>query len=193
MLTYLRWEVQRFLQLPTEDTPHDASKRFSGLLDLDRRLGNVYDNFHPHIQYVNPITFTSPKIDKYRLFTVHCLYRSTSCALHSSVVPLFSNHATNPHASKKAMRLSAEESVKHAAIILEMATAFMNSRPDISRLPSIVGFAMFVASTIQFKSLGAQRKLQTHGTGRFKAAIFILDHLKAYWDSLEGLVSRTTT
>lgn len=67
----------------------------------------------------------------------------------------------------------------------------MSSRPDISRLPSIVGFAMFVGSTIQFKSLQAQRKLQTYGTGRFKAAIFILERLKAYWDSLEGLVSRS--
>lgn len=86
--------------------------------------------------------------------------------------------------------MSAEESVKQAVIILDMATAFMSSRPDISRLPSLVGFAMFVASTIQFKSLGAQRMLQTYGTGRFKAAIFILDRLKEYWNSLQGLVGR---
>jgi hypothetical protein len=86
------------------------------------------------------------------------------------------------------MRLSAEESVKHAAIVLNMAMSFIGSRPDISRLPSIVGFAMFVASTIQFKSLLAQRKLQTYGVGHFKAAIIILDHLRVYWDSLEGLV-----
>lgn len=85
--------------------------------------------------------------------------------------------------------MAAEESVKHAAVILDMATAFMGTRPDISRLPSMVGFAMFVASTIQFKSLGAQRKLQTYGTARFKAAIVILDRLKEYWDSLQGLVS----
>lgn len=87
--------------------------------------------------------------------------------------------------------MSAEESVKHAAITLDMATAFMSSHPDISRLPSMVGFAMFVASAIQYKSLGAQRKLQTHGTGRFKAAIFILNRLKTYWVSLESLVSQT--
>ena len=149
----------------------------------------VFDSLHPHLQYVNAATFTSPKVDKYRLFALHLLYRSCNCALHSSVVPLFSNSTTNPYVSKKAVRLAAEESVKHAAIILDMATAFMSSRPDISRLPSMAGFAMFVASTIQFKSLQAQRKLQTYGTGRFKAAIFILDRLKEYWDSLQGLVS----
>jgi hypothetical protein len=95
----------------------------------------------------------------------------------------------NPYISKKAVRLSAEESVKHAAVVLDMATAFMSSRPDISRLQSMVGFAMFVASTIQFKSLVAQRKLQIYGTGRFKAAIMILDRLKEYWDPLQGSVS----
>jgi hypothetical protein len=162
--------------------------KFAGLLELDRRLGQVFENLHPNLQYLSVITFKSPKVDKYRLFALHILYRATNCALHSSVVPLFSNTATNPHASKKAIRLSAEESVKHAAIILDMATAFMSTRPDISRLPSMVGFAMFVATTIQFKSLGAQRKLQTYGTGRFKAAVFILDRLKLYWDSLNGLV-----
>lgn len=183
----LWWEVQRFSKVPSEETLHDASRKIAGLLELDRRMAKVYDSFHPHLQFVNATTFTSPKIDKYRLLTLHLLYRASNCALHSSIVPLFSNSTTNPHVSKKVVRLSAEESVKHAALILDMATAFMSSRPDISRLPSIVGFAMFVASTIQFKSLGAQRKLQTYGTSRFRAAIFILDRLKEYWDSLQGL------
>ena len=184
-----RWEVQRFLKVPGEETLHGASTKIAGLLELDRRMAKIYDSFHPHLQFVNATTFTSPKIDKYRLLTLHLLYRASNCALHSSIVPLFSNSTTNPHVSKKVVWLSAEESVKHAALMLDMATAFMSSRPDISRLPSIVGFAMFVASTVQFKSLGAQRKLQTYGTGRFRAAIFILDRLKEYWDSLQGLVS----
>ena len=156
---------------------------------MDRRLGKVFDDLHPHLQYVNATTFTSPKLDKYRLFEIHILYRSTNCALNSSIVPLFANSTTNQYISKKAVRLSAEQSVKHAAIILDMATAFMSSRPDISRLQSMVGFAMFVALTIQFKSLSAQRKLQIYGTGGFKAAIVILDRLKEYWETLQILVS----
>jgi hypothetical protein len=181
--------VQRFLKLPGDDTAYDASIKIAGLLELDRRLGKVFDDLHPDLRYVNVATFTASKLDKYRIFSFHTLYRSTSCSLHSSVVPLFANTAMNPHISTKVRRLSAEECVKHAAIILDMATALMSSRPDISRLPSMVGFAMFVASVIQFKSLSAQRKLETFGTGRFKAAILILDCLKEYWDSLRGLVS----
>lgn len=74
-----------------------------------------------------------------------------------------------------------------------MVADFMSTRPDISRLPSMVGFTMFVASTIQFKSLGAQRKLQTYGTGRFKAAIVLLSCLKEYWDSAQGLVCHSSS
>jgi hypothetical protein len=79
--------------------------------------------------------------------------------------------------------------MKHSAMLLDMATAFLSTRPDISRLPSITGFAMFVASTIHFKSLVAQRKLQTYGAGRLKAAVSILERLKEYWAYLNGLVS----
>ena len=79
--------------------------------------------------------------------------------------------------------------MRHAAIILDMATAFLSIRPDVSRLPSVTGFAMFVAAAIHFKSLVAQRKLQTYGAGRLKAAVSILERLKEYWVALNDLVS----
>jgi len=177
------------LKLREEATATNSSSIIAEIFEFDRRLGKVFEEFHPDLQYVNADTFLSPKIDKYRLFALHTLFRSTNCALHSSTVPLFSNTPRNPHFSKKAVRLSAEESVKHSALILDMATAFMSSRPDISRLTSLVGFAMFVATTIQLKSLIVQRKLQTYGTGRFRAAITILDHMRRYWNSLQNFVS----
>jgi hypothetical protein len=53
-----------------------------------------------------------------------------------------------------------------------------------------MGYAMFFASAIHFKSLVAQRKLQAHGLGRFKAAISILKRLKEYWTPLQALVGQ---
>jgi transcriptional regulator of heat shock response len=72
-----------------------------------------------------------------------------------------------------------------------MATAFLSTRPDISRLPSITGFAMFVSSTIHFKSLVAQRKLQKYGVGKLKAALSILERLKDHWRHLNDLVNNS--
>jgi hypothetical protein len=88
------------------------------------------------------------------------------------------------------VRLSALETVNHAVLTLDMATTLISTRLDTSRLPSIVGYAMFVASTVHFKSLVAQRKLQAHGLGRFKAAVSILERLKEYWTPLQALVGQ---
>ena len=84
--------------------------------------------------------------------------------------------------------MSAEESVKHALLLLDMASSFLAIRPDISRLPSISGYAMFVACTVHFKSLVAQSRLQKYGTNRVKGAVCVLEQLKAYWATNQDLV-----
>jgi len=88
------------------------------------------------------------------------------------------------------VQLSVEESVNHAASILDLATSFLENNPDASRLPSITGHAMFVAITVHFRSLVAQRKLQTQSVGRFKAAVAILASLKEYWLTHQDSVSQ---
>lgn len=69
-----------------------------------------------------------------------------------------------------------------------MASMFLRNEPDISRLPSISGYAMFVASTVYFKSLVAQRKVQLQNISRLTAALYILQNLKLYWTTLQKLV-----
>jgi hypothetical protein len=198
-----RWEIQHYVKTcnstPSEriNNPKTISLKFATFFELDRRLSLVYENLHPDLRYLDASTFTSTKADPYKLFQLHCLYRLCACALHSSVVPLFSSTpSTNTTASYKLVRLSAEEAVKHATIALNMATAFLSTiRPDISRLPSITGFAMYVASVIHVKSLVAQRKLSSSPSNttnsshirRLRAAVSILARLKDYWVTLNGL------
>ncbi|PVH73068.1 hypothetical protein DL98DRAFT_608552 [Cadophora sp. DSE1049] len=182
----LWWEIQHFVKHKGYN-PADSSGRIATLFELDRRLGIVFENFHPDLQYQQADSLTSPKRDPYRLFSIHSLYRLCACALHTSIVPLFSESPSTPLVSKKLVRISAEESVKHASLILDMASVFLTTRPDISRLPSITGYAMFVACTVHFKSLVAQRRLQKYGTNRFKGAVCILEHLKEYWVTNQDL------
>jgi hypothetical protein len=163
----------------------------TALLELDRRLGHVFENFHPAYRYLSVASFGSPKLDPYSLFHLNSIYHFSACALHSSIIPLFSNTPSGQQVPRKLLRISAEEAERHSAITLDMATAFLSTRPDISRLPSITGFAMFVASTIHFKSLVAQRKLQTYGVGKLKAALSILERLKDHWRHLNDLVNNS--
>ncbi|KAL5315282.1 hypothetical protein ACEPPN_016149 [Leptodophora sp. 'Broadleaf-Isolate-01'] len=182
----LWWEIQHFVKHKGSN-PADPSGRIATLFELDRRLGIVFENFHPDLRYQQADSLTSAKLDPYRLFSIHCLYRLCACALHTSIVPLFSESPSTPLVSKKLVRISAEESVKHASLMLDMASVLLTTRPDISRLPSIIGYAMFVACTVHFKSLVAQRRLQKYGTSRFRGAVCILEQLKEYWATNQGL------
>jgi hypothetical protein len=84
--------------------------------------------------------------------------------------------------------MSAEEAIRHSAIVIDMATTFLNICTDVTRLSGITGYALFVSSSVQFKSLSAQGKLQSHGIGHYNAAILMLQHLKEYSRPLQGIV-----
>jgi len=84
--------------------------------------------------------------------------------------------------------MSAKEAIKHSTIIIDMATTFLNICTDVTRLSGITGYALFVSSFIQFKSLSAQGKLQSHGISRCNAAILMLQHLKEYSRPLQEIV-----
>jgi hypothetical protein len=183
-----RWQIQRFVGRYQDGHSRDPSDRLQEFLKLDRRLETLSENLHTDFKYSGPSSFTSPKLDPYTLFSLQCLYRLCACALHSSLVPLFSSTPSDPEISKKLVRMCAEEAVKHSMITLDMATAFLNTRPDKSRLSSMTGYAMFVSSAVKIRSLGAQGKLRTHA-GHLKAAITILRYLNEYWSPLRGLVS----
>ncbi|KAF4613384.1 hypothetical protein G7Y89_g15504 [Cudoniella acicularis] len=74
-----------------------------------------------------------------------------------------------------------------------MAAAFLSTKPDISRLPSTTGYSLFIALTLHFKSLIAQRKLSGSHMGRLRAALLILERLQTYWVTIQGLWSNLET
>jgi hypothetical protein len=84
--------------------------------------------------------------------------------------------------------MSAEEAIRHSTLVIDMATTFVNIFTDMTRLSGTTGYALFVSSSVQFKSLSAQGKLQSHGISRYNAAILMLQHLKEYSRPLQGLV-----
>lgn len=187
-LNMTRVEIRRFVDTLKDVKDTDVPSTIATFLDLDSKLSSALDYLGPDLRYADLATFTSQRGDNYKLFWLHGLYRLGALTLHSSLVPVFSNDPPHPHISKKLVRLSAEEVVRHSSNTLDMATAFLNTNPDLSRLASTTAYVMFVAINLHFRSLVAQRTLRTHGLGRFKAAIFIIACLKQYWATLSGLV-----
>ncbi|CAK7233167.1 hypothetical protein SEUCBS140593_008512 [Sporothrix eucalyptigena] len=189
----LWYEIQRFVKDYATGPSKTASSNIAVLFALDRQLELVWENLHSDFRYRSPASFKTSKLGPYNLFLLNCLHQLCSCVLHSSIVPIFSNTVYDEQISRKIIRMSAEEAVKHSMHILNMATAFLNTQPDKSRITSIVGYAMYAASSVQFKSLVAQGKLRTYGTSRFTAAVAIMEQLKEYWQPLRGLWSQLDT
>lgn len=174
---------------------------------MDRQLEVFHEDIASEYRYINPKSFSNAKYP-YRVWAVHCLYHLNLCALHSSVVPIFSSTPADSKLSKKLIRLCAEQAIKSSLIIADLANVFVSMQMDVTQvgkrrtssgnamltslqLNSIFGYAIFVASCIHFKSLGAQRKLRSHGIGRLYGAITILKTLKEMWYPLKPLVSYT--
>lgn len=183
----LWWEIQHFIKQHMGGSHHDSLSRLPTFLTLDRRLEIFLEKLHLDFRF--GLSSSAPlKTDPYRLFSLHCIYHLCGCILHSSIVPIFSNVSSNPQISKRFIRTSAKEAIKHSNIIADMATTFLNICTDVSRLSGITGYALFVSSSVQFKSLSAQGKLQSHGINRCIAAIAMLQKLKEYSRPLQGIV-----
>jgi hypothetical protein len=183
----LRWDIQRFVR-QNVDSSYDSLRRVSRLVILDRRLEIFFENLHPDFRYPGLASFTSPKTDPYRLFSLLCLSNLCACALYSSIVPVFSGTPSDSRIPKKLSGMYAEEAVKCSMFIADIATAFLGICPDISRLSGLSGYALFVSCSVQFKALSAQGQLQSKGTGHCNAAISILKHLKEHSHPLQGIV-----
>ena len=171
-----------------DSSHHDSCNKVPTFLLLDRRLEIFLEKLHPDFRYLGLSSLTPLKTDPYRLFSLHCIYHLCACILHSSIVPVFSSVASDPQISKRFIRMSAKEAIKHSTIIVDMATTFLNICTAVTRSSGITGYALFVSSSVQFKSLTAQGKLQSHGVGRCNAALSMLQHLKEYSHPLQGIV-----
>lgn len=172
---YATIETRDFLQL------------LSSMQALDHRLDTLFDKLNSIVQFEAPGPASS--VESYLLFVVHCLYHLCVCTLSSSLVPLFSSIASNSQVSKKLSRVSAEETIKHSNALLDIASSFVRNGADVSKLPSMTGFALFVAATVQFKALSAQGKLQGRAMERMYPAIRMIQELKGYWRPLAVPVS----
>ncbi|KAG9237163.1 hypothetical protein BJ875DRAFT_481590 [Amylocarpus encephaloides] len=186
-------DVRRFETSLGDMNDENVSELISTFLNLDSKLSVALDRLGPNFRQTSSASFASSEVDASKIFFIHSLHRLCALSLHASLVPVFSNISPSTLVPKKLVHLSAEEVVKHAALTLDMATAFMNTNPDVSRLPSAAAYSMFVAVTLHFKSLVAQRKLHASSMGRFKAALYIIDILGDYWATSNGLWTKLST
>lgn len=99
------------------------------------------------------VSFVPPTILP-RLLLIHIVYHQCLCALHASLVPMFSWSAYSTDYAK-ARQFSAQTAWEHANCVSSLLAAVLNLSSatatswDPRRIPSFVGYAAYCASAIQ--------------------------------------------
>lgn len=181
----LWWEIQSLVKKYAAEGQEASSKNVAAMQEVDHRLDLAEEQLDPNKSFKVPTV--GAHNEQYLLTAVHCLYHLCGCTLSSALIPLFSNVPAKISAgimSKKMSRIIAQDAIGHALALLAIGSDFVRNGADISRLPSMTGFSMFVACTIYFKALFAQGKLRSQTLDRIRPAVIILEELQQYWQRL---------
>jgi hypothetical protein len=124
--------------------------RLASIQALDGRINEWWSKLYQSLQ-ITPAEMLLNFVPS--LLLVHIIYHSCLCALHSSIVPLFSR-STSDAASSYARQLSAQSALQHANAISSLLGAAREVPLDPARIPSFIGYAAYCACAIQVSSYG---------------------------------------
>lgn len=187
-LTTLRWEVQRFAKERAVLKDTDLSTTISDFYALDRKLEDFYDSLPNNLRHDQRGADITLAADSSHIFSLNYVYHLCVSYLHSSIVPAFSNASRDPKLPRKLTRLSAEEVMRHFAMVTEMTERFLVLTTNLSKLWAMVGYGASFFGTIQLRYLATVNRLFSPELGAVEVHLKLLSGLKQFWMPLENLV-----
>jgi hypothetical protein len=181
-----RWEMQRAIKHMQNHRSTDAAPKISSIFDIARRLETYHERLPQSLRFNNAAVSASAEGCE-KIFALNCLYHTCVASLHASLVPVFSTSVKVSEIPKTILQASAQEALDQSSSVLAMASSFLDYSPDVSKVPSITGFCMFVCISIHYSYLFSNR-VPPSFDDRFKSAMSILNILKGYWKPLQPLV-----
>ena len=125
------------------------AQRLASIQALDGRIHEWWSKMHPSLQISLAEILSN---DLPNLLPVHIIYHSCLCALHASIVPLFS-WSTAEGAPPYAQQLSAQSALHHANAISSLLGAAQQAQCDPARMSSFIGYAAYCACAVQIPFL----------------------------------------
>jgi hypothetical protein len=123
-----------------------------------------------------------------KVLLINIAYHQCQCALHSSLVPLYS---CGPHQlGWIAIRTaSAQVAFEHANSISALLNEALESCWDISRIPPFVGFAAYCASSVQLAfTWCSDPKVAAEARINISNNLSVIRQLGKYWKLIAALV-----
>lgn len=184
LLTYPRSAVNSF----TKSAESNMSIRMTALHALDDRIANTWCSLPVHLQLTPSSISLVPHDILPNLLLVHTAYHQCICALHSSIVPLFS-WSPSDNTWLKARQLSAQTAFEHACNASELFEAVLLNFHRLSAIPSFVAYAAYCGCAIQIPFMWcSQPTVRERANANVKTNIRMIHTLAPYWRFSELLV-----
>ncbi|EXJ69398.1 uncharacterized protein A1O5_07434 [Cladophialophora psammophila CBS 110553] len=146
MIRALWFWAQVYSLIKTPELQDDVSIHDIGLLDT--KISEWWSRI-PDWMKLNPGDLArTPPACLPRLLLVHAVYRQCLCALHSSIVPLFS-WGHDGKSSLLARQISAQVAYEHASAASELFSTIFDYLPDPNAMPSFVAYNAYCGCAIQ--------------------------------------------
>ncbi|KAJ9609082.1 hypothetical protein H2200_006853 [Cladophialophora chaetospira] len=115
------------------------------------------------------------------ILLINAVYHQCLCALHSSVVPLFSWSA-DENDWLSARLLSAQIAFEHACAISAVFEAVLEHHPQLAALPSFVGYAAYGSCAVQIPFLWCSEPLvSARAHTHVQTNLRIIQSIARYW------------
>ena len=122
--------------------------RISTIHQLDAEIRAWWSRVPPGLHLTPSSIATFHRRDLTRLLLVQVAYHQCLCALHASIVPLFT-WGSHPPTLSSSQQLSAQLAYENACATSRLFKMILDHRPDTSDFSSFLGYAAYCSFAVQ--------------------------------------------
>lgn len=155
---------------------------------IDEKLSTWWRELPPDFRLTPSKIATLPPDVLPRILLMNIVYHQSLCALHASIVPLFSWAAGDGWLS--ARQLSAQVAFEHACAASELIRAVLSTFDRLTAMPSFIAYAAYSGCAIQVPFMWSSNPaVRERAHANVLVNVKMLHTLRAYWRFAALLVS----
>ncbi|KAL2061377.1 hypothetical protein VTL71DRAFT_7650, partial [Oculimacula yallundae] len=159
----------------------DSGTRLSEIYHLDSEICKWWSELPNKLRLDTANLSQTPRNDLPRLILLHSVYYQCLCAMHSSIVPLYS-WGKQEQVPARALQLSAQIAYDNACTLSELFRSILEQLPDTSDLASFVGYAAYCGCAIQIPFMGCSNiAVRERATTNVQANLQIIHSIGVNW------------
>lgn len=177
LITSHRSSVVSFIKSPDPD----LNAKVARIQVLDEELSQWWQGI-PDDLVLTPSNIAKVQKDQVpNILLLNVVYHQSLCALHSSIVPLFS-WGEGDVSCATARQISAQEAYEHACTASELFDAVLSGYDGVSAMPSFIAYAAYCGCAIQIPFMRSSNySIGKRARANVGANVKLLQIMASYW------------